>query len=106
MFIQVHQNPLCDLGGVAHTRNMDRRTDGRHDRVIPMYPKLCLRGGYKNTSNNSLSAINGKSTNKLSPGEITKQQLVGYKWGKNTNKLSPGEITKQQFVGYKWEKYK
>jgi hypothetical protein len=41
-----HKNPISGLGGVALTRNMDRRTDGRTDGQGDSYipPKLCLWG--------------------------------------------------------------
>ena len=48
--VKFHKNPISDLGGVALTRYMDRRTvgwtDGRTDRVIPIYPPNFVCGGY------------------------------------------------------------
>ena len=45
--VKFHKNPISRLGGVALTRYMDGRTDGRGDSYIPPPPKLCL-GGYNN----------------------------------------------------------
>jgi NAD(P)-dependent dehydrogenase (short-subunit alcohol dehydrogenase family) len=47
--VKFHKNPISGLGGVALTRYMDGwtdgRTNGRTDRVIPIYPpKLCFAG--------------------------------------------------------------
>jgi hypothetical protein len=46
--VKFHKNPISRLGGVALTRYMvgqtDAQTDGRTNRVIPIYPPLCLRG--------------------------------------------------------------
>ena len=39
--VKFHKNPISGLGGVAHTRYMDRRTDG----VIPIYPLTLFVGG-------------------------------------------------------------
>jgi hypothetical protein len=35
--VKFHKNPVSGLGGVALARYMDGRTDGRTDRVIPIY---------------------------------------------------------------------
>jgi hypothetical protein len=45
--VKFHKNPICRLGGVALTRYMDGRTDGRTDRVIPIYPPNFVCGGHK-----------------------------------------------------------
>jgi hypothetical protein len=47
--VKFHKNPISRLGGVALTRYMDGRMDGRTDRVIPIYPPpnfVCV--GYNN----------------------------------------------------------
>ena len=48
--VKFHKNPISGLGGVALTRYMDGRTygrtDGRTDRVIPIYPPNFVCGGY------------------------------------------------------------
>jgi hypothetical protein len=47
--VKFHKNPISRLGGVALTRYMDgRQTDGRTDRVIPIYPPNFVCGGYNN----------------------------------------------------------
>jgi hypothetical protein len=35
--VKFHKNPISGLEGVALTRYMDRRMDGRTDRVIPKF---------------------------------------------------------------------
>jgi hypothetical protein len=44
--VKFHKNPISGLGGVALTRYMDGQTDGRTDRVIPIYPPNFVCGGY------------------------------------------------------------
>ena len=44
--VKFHKNPISRLGGVALTRYMDGRTDGRTDGVIPIYPPNFVCGGY------------------------------------------------------------
>jgi hypothetical protein len=46
--VKFHKNSISRLGGVALTRYMDRRKNGRTDRVIPIYPpppQTLLAGG-------------------------------------------------------------
>ena len=44
-YVKFHKNPLSGFGGVALTSYMDGRTDGRMDRVIPIYPPQTLFAG-------------------------------------------------------------
>jgi hypothetical protein len=41
--VKFHKNPISHLGGDALTRYMDGWTDGRTDRVIPIYPPNNMR---------------------------------------------------------------
>jgi hypothetical protein len=43
--VKFHKNPISGLGGVALTRYLDGRTNGRTDRVIPIYPSQTLFAG-------------------------------------------------------------
>ena len=45
--VKFHKNPISGLEGVALTRYMDGRTDGRTDRVIPIYPPNFVCRGIK-----------------------------------------------------------
>ena len=48
--VKFHKNPISQLGGVAFTRYMDEWTDGRTDRVIPIYPPNFVCGGYNESA--------------------------------------------------------
>jgi hypothetical protein len=44
--VKFHKYPISGWGGVALTRYMDGLTDGRTNRVIPIYPPNFVCGGY------------------------------------------------------------
>ena len=56
--VKCHKNPISRLGGVALTRYMDRRTNGRTDRVIPIYPPTLFAGCIKRQQNHQPLAGN------------------------------------------------
>jgi hypothetical protein len=55
-YAKFHKNPISALGGVALTRCMYERTDGRTDRVNPIYPQNFVCEGYTEGSNLDLWA--------------------------------------------------
>jgi hypothetical protein len=67
--VKFHKTPISGLGGVALTRYMDGLTDGRTDRMIPIYPPNFVCGGYNNhwlgNRGGSLSFLVGRISNVL-----------------------------------------